>query len=57
MEDKYLKKDKPDNWEYCVLRGGSWNDSPEGLRFVSRNVSRAIETDLSLGFRVAFPAH
>ena len=57
MEDKYLKKnDKLGNWEYCVLRGGSWNDSPGGLRFVSRNVSRAIETDLSLGFRVAFPA-
>lgn len=56
MEDKYFKNDKLGNWEYCVLRGGSWNDSSDGLRFVSRNVSRAIETDLSLGFRVAFPA-
>ena len=56
MEDKYFKKDGAANWEYCVLRGGSWNDSPEGLRFVSRNLSRVIETELSLGFRVALPA-
>lgn len=56
MEDKHFKKDRFGSWEYCIIRGGSWNDSSEGLRFVSRNVSRAIETDLSLGFRVAFPA-
>ncbi len=56
MENKYFKEDKWGAWEYCVLRGGSSNESPGGLRFVTRNVSRAIENSTSMGFRVAFPA-
>ena len=48
------KDDGPGVWEYCVLRGGDWNNSSNGLRFVARNVSRAIETDLTIGFRGAF---
>lgn len=51
-----IKDAKSGTWEYCVLRGGSWNDSSRGLRFAARNVSRAIETDLTIGFRLAFQA-
>ena len=65
MEDKHYENfnkrpgsnlEVPGKWEYCVLRGGDWSGSPEDLRFVARNVSRAIETDLTIGFRAAFPA-
>ena len=63
MEDKHIEHDKAGSlsereftWEYYLLRGGSWDDTPGGLRFVAKNLSRVIETELSLGFRVAYPA-
>jgi len=62
MEDIYIEHAKAGspserkfNWEYCVLRGGSWDDTPAELRFVPKNLSRVIETELSRGFRLAQP--
>jgi formylglycine-generating enzyme required for sulfatase activity len=62
MEDKLVERVKAGSlperevsWEFYLLRGGSWDDTPGGLRFAPKNLSRVIETELSLGFRLALP--
>ncbi|MCB1947530.1 SUMF1/EgtB/PvdO family nonheme iron enzyme [Nitrosomonas sp.] len=40
------------NSEYRVLRGGSWDDDPEGVRSSARSGNHPDDRDYNIGFRV-----